>query len=258
MGCKGKSLWLTIPVEKAAVEQWLNDGLQPADRQQVFLDTVPGYGTAHPVMVEFDSFHSCKTAGTFLPYPDFNEVATMIPYVRWQNKTGVHFQPWSIVNNLWGASAMMLTGSRHVTESGGGAQYPTLPANWGHWTASGDSVLSLKSAHVESLTNANSLAAVDAAWAEMLNLKHTKSITYDKCFGAWKYSCNTIKWEVSQAAKLTTGIFDITQGSTKYFPVSIKGDIVKLAAQLPGLEAYAVTTTMTAVTGCGEDAETIV
>merc|ERR1712232_1326983 len=167
------------------------------------------------------------------------------------NKTGVHFQPWPIVNNLWGASAMMLTGSRHVTESGGGAQYPTLPANWGPWTASGDSVLSLKSAHVESLTNANSLAAVDAAWAEMLNLKHTKSITYDKCFGAWKYSCNTIKWEVSQAAKLTTGILDTTQGSTKYFPASIKGDIAKLAAQLPGLQAYAVTTTMTAVIGWG-------
>jgi hypothetical protein len=252
---------VTVPVEKAAVEQWLKDDLQPADRHQVLLDTVPGYGTAHPVMVEFDSFHSCKTAGTFLPYPDFNEVATMIPYVRWQNKTGVHFQPWSIVDNIWGGAAMMLTGSRHTTESAGGAQYPALPANWGQWTASGDSVLRLKNAHVESLTNASSLATVDVAWAEMLNLKHTKSITYDKCAassGAWKYSCNTIKWEVSQAAKLTTGILDTTQGSTKYFPVSIKGDIVKLAAQFPGLEAYAVTTTMTAVIGCGEDAEIIV
>lgn len=260
-------MWVTIPVEKALVEKWLDAVFadKETDRQFVVLDpVVPGYNsTYHPVQIEWDSFHSCKSVGG-IPYPDFNEVATMIPYVRWQNSSGtsesrVHFQPWTIVNNIFGRAAMTLTGSRNVEQATGGAQYPTPPASWAQWTTADSSVLSLRDAHVENLEDSASLASKDAAWREMLNLKHTKSITYDKCLlhgNDWTYSCNTIKWDVLKAVKLNAGQLDTTQGSSQappFFPVSIKGDIAKLQEQFPGLQAYATQNTMSAVIGCSSD-----
>jgi len=257
--CQGHSLWITVPVERAAVEKWLDENLQAADRYQVVLDKVDD--TKHPIQIEWDSFHSCKAVGTILPYPPFNEVATMIPYVHWKNKTGVHFQPWSIVNNLFGASAMLLTGSKHVTESTGGAQYPAVPSTWSQWTEAEGSILSLRDAHVETLLNSTVLEASDGAWREIVSLKHTKSVTYDKCAASGfkeKYSCNTIQWDILEAAKLVNGELDTTQGKTNFFPASLKGSITQLRQQLPGLEAYAVRSTMTAKLGCGSDEQIIV
>merc|ERR1712083_728243 len=143
-----------------------DEHLQPIDRGQIVLDAAPGYTDTHPVQIEWDSFLSCKSVAG-VPYPSFNEIATMIPYVRWLNKPGVHFQPWSIVNNLWGAAAMTLTGSSHTTQSSGDAEYPDVPANWSHWTKVKDgSILSLRDVSVVEFQNASSLAVKDAKWHE--------------------------------------------------------------------------------------------
>jgi len=262
--CQGKSVWLTVPVEKSEIEKWLDSNLQPADRQQVVLDDAPGYNssTRHPVQIEWDSFHSCKSVGG-IPYPDFNEVAAMIPYVRWQNKTGVHFQPWSIVNNIFGASAMLLTGSKHVTESSGGVRYPTPPANWAQWTEKDSGALAgfcNVSARVETLVNSSLLESTDAAWREMANLKRTKSVTYDRCAFGWKYSCNRIQWDIQKAAKVTDGWIGVTRGANNshFFPALIGDSIASLREKLPGFEVYAAQTVMSAVIGCGSTNQIIV
>jgi len=256
--CDGHALWITVPVNKSIVQAWLEEHLQPIDRGQVVLDAAPGYTDAHPVQIEWDSFHSCKTIAG-LPYPSFNEIATMIPYVRWQNQTGVHFQPWSIVNNAWGCAAMTLTGSRHVQQTSGNAEYLDVPANWSQWAnIKADSVLSFRDVVVDDLRNASSLAAQDPQLKEMLNLKHTKSVTYDRNLIKWTYSCNIIKWGVKQASKIETGELDTTQGSTHYFPVSLKGSISHLKKELPGFEAYAIQSSMEAVVGCGEETQILV
>lgn len=260
--CDGHALWITVPVKKTVVQSWLDEHLQPADKGKVVLDSAPGYSDTHPVQIEWDSFHSCKSVGSPIPYPSFDEVATMIPYVRWQNQTEVHFQPWSIVNNVWGAAAMILTGSRHATQISGDSEYPDAPGNWSQWlNAQGSSVLSLRDVVVEDLRNASSLAAEDKNWREMLSLKHTKSVTYDRCAahgGAWTYSCNTIQWDVKQAQEIVTGELDTTQGSTHYFATSLKGDISDLRKRLPGFAAYAVHSSMKAIIGCEGDSQIVV
>jgi len=273
--CQGKSLWLTIPVEKSAIELWLNQILQPADREQIVLDDAPGYKstTQHPLQIELDSFHSCKTLGG-IPYPSFNEVAAMIPYVRWQNKTRVHFQPWSMVSNIFGASAMMLLGSRHVTEEQGKARYPTPPSTWEQSMVKLDGCDNDNSlcgtvnvsASVDVLVNSTLLESTDTAWRDMVNLKRTKSVAYDECATsgfAWKFSCNRIQWDIQKAAKVTDGQIWIDSvgsngRSSMLFPFwFIQDSIPALRKRRPGLEVYAAETIMTTTLGCpSEPSET--
>jgi len=255
-GCQGHSLWVTVPVERSVIEDWLDRILRKGDREAIVL-VDQGNDTKHPVMIEWDSFSSCKTVGS-LPYPSFNEVATMIPSVQWKNKTGVHFQPWSVVNNFFGAAAMTLTGSKHLTESSGGAQYPSVPSNWSQWTVAKASLLSLRDARVEALVNSTVLEASDAAWREMVSLKHTKSVTYETTPFSGTFSCNNIQWDIHEAAKLVDGKLDIRMGGPNLFPFGYVADIAVLRKELPGFEAYAVRNTMKAILGCGSDEQIIV
>lgn len=259
--CETHALWITLPLPKGLVQAWINEQLEDEDKGKITLDDVPGYTDTHPVQIEFDNFGPCKSFKSPIPYPDFGEIATQVPFVRWQGEsspTGFHFQPWAVVNNAFGDMAMLMLGARHIIESGGDMKYPDVPANWSHSSnAEGGGALSVRNAHVEKLQDSSSLADEDAAWRQMLPSKHTRAVSYAMSItGKRIFACNNIQWDIHEAAKVVSGELTITQGDNhkgSYFPRSLSGDISTLTEQFPGLEVYAVHATMTANCHCPQD-----
>lgn len=248
--CKASSVWFTYPLPRADVLRWMNDQL-PEDNEYT-LDTPAGYGDNHPMQIEFDTFTSCKTF-LGLPYFDFQEIAVQIPYVTWRNLT-VHFQPWALVNNIFGKAAMILLSSRSAL-SAGTSEKPKTPAIWsqsGKSTAVGS--LSLTNANVSVLVDSATQEEGDASWREMVKVKKELEAVYIN-----HYACNNIAWNfaATRVAKVSSGTLDIAPVQTavpSLFPAKVAGEISMLRKSVPGFEAYGVETEFTAtIGGCGSD-----
>eukprot|EP00756_Hemistasia_phaeocysticola_P026920 Hpha_TRINITY_DN16089_c5_g4::TRINITY_DN16089_c5_g4_i1::g.119499::m.119499 len=100
--CSASSMWITLPMNRSVVEQWakVQVGAEHIGEMK-FLDPPAPYSDTQPIQIEFDSFYDCKTLAG-IPYPSFQEVAVQAPYVEWKGKT-LHFQPWALTNNVFGA-----------------------------------------------------------------------------------------------------------------------------------------------------------
>eukprot|EP01084_Bolivina_argentea_P185132 319270_1 len=256
--CQASSMWVTYPVQRKLLQEWMYDKGNLPDAKEYVLDTPSWFGDYHPVQIEFDTFHSCKSLAG-MPYPSFKEVAIQVPYVSWRNRT-VHYQPWAIMDNFFGVVAGNLlcgvTVEAHHAQSsqtnGTWSQAATVSAN-----SRTELEIHLSNGHMPQMTRSAALAQQDAAWREMVTTKKTNEVVYKSLT---KYSCNTIVWdfEATSAAAVTHGELEVSHlvSGRPFFPgVAIKGDIDTIrkqfeAAGTPGFAVYAVQSKFTAYVGC--------
>lgn len=256
--CKASAMWLEVPVELATLHRWVNLQLKPADRDQLVLETPADYEEGHhPVQIEFDNFHDCKAM--LLPFPNFMEVAVQVPFSRFKSGSDlVHFQPWAFVDNIFGASAMMLLGADHVTAKDTGRSY-SGSGNWSQWTAgehAGESFsLSLRGANMKdgALMKSSSLEETDSAWHVLVQSKLSNELAYAPKIlgGGEKFACNDIKWAFSDTtvSEITEGQLELS-GAFQFLPVNFTGDVETFKKQMPNSRAYAIQSGMTAYSGC--------
>lgn len=260
--CSSTAIWLQIPMPKTKVQTFLEKQLKEQDRPAISIETPAEYEGQHLLHIELDNFFECRSLAG-IPYPSFTEVAMQVPYVRWAGMPSdiVHFQPWAFVNNLFGKAAMTLLGSR--SESWESHTDYKNNATWSMAAYKKGHSIAVLAAGFGELRPSAELELEDKAWKDLVSTKRQAELAYDYCLVSLKekFSCDSIVFgfESARAAKVVSGELELVGlAASGYAPEDLKADVAELYRTMPGFKAYAVSTKMTASTGCGKDGSIVV